>query len=349
MAIDVETLTAPVSEDAPAGPDMSYEASRQEIEGVFERLSSGDEDAAEEIDWRHTTALILSEAERTRDIWLAVYLMRAGARMGRLETVEDGAGLLAGYCENLWATVHPEIEDYGFQGRKGPCESLARFSEFLKPLRSVVLLEHQRLGTYSGADFERFRTGGESEDGYGMFRALLAETPEDELQSVIDRLGGIGDAIRRADAVMTANADGDTSTNFQPTYEALDSLRKAVASFMTAPTVETVIEDAGSGAPASGGQAASAPSGQGFSGGINTREDVIKAIDAIALYYRQKEPGSPVPLALRRARDWVSLNFLQVLEDIAPNSLDEARRVLGNGRSESSEDWSSSSSSDGGW
>lgn len=347
MAIDVEALTAPVSEDAPAGPDMSYEASRQEIEGAFEKAaaSSGDDDA-EEIDWRGTVALIEGEAAQTRDFWLAIYLMRAGAKLGRLETIEEGAQLLAGLCENLWESAHPELEDYGFQGRKGPCESLTRFSEFLKPLRSVVLIEHPRLGSYSGADFERFRSNGDSEDGFGMFKALLAETPDDDLQAVVDRLGGITDSLRRADTVMTANAEGDTSTNFQPTYEALDVLRQSVASFMTTPTVE--VADAGGGSPAGGG--AQGPSGPGFSGGINSREDVIRALDAISLYYSSREPGSPVPFALRRARDWVSLNFLQVLEDIAPNSMDEARRVLMNGRTEgSNSSYSESSSSDDSW
>lgn len=347
MTIDVEALTAPVSGDAPAGPDMSYEASRQEIEGAFEKASSGDEDAAEDIDWRGTIALIEGEAKQTRDIWLAVYLVRAGAKAGRLETVEDGAQLLAGLCENLWESVHPELSDYGFQGRKGPCESLTRFAEFLRPLRNVVLLEHPRLGTYTGADFERFRTNGDAEDGYGMFRALLAETPEEELQAVVDRLGGIADSIRRADEIMTANAEGDTSTNFQPTYEAIDSLRQGIAAFMTTPTIDD--GDADAGAPAAGG-GAQAASGPAFSGGINSREDVIKALDAIALYYKSREPASPVPFALRRARDWVSLNFLQVLEDIAPNSLDEARRVLMNGRTEgSNSSYSESSSSDDSW
>jgi type VI secretion system protein ImpA len=82
-------------------------------------------------------------------------------------------------------------------------------------------------------------------------------------------------------------------------------------------------EDAGA-APAAGEPA----SGPRIAGRVETREDVIKAIDAITDYYRRREPASPVPLVLQRAREWVSLDFLQVLEDIAPGSLDEARRVL---------------------
>jgi hypothetical protein len=35
-----------------------------------------------------------------------------------------------------------------------------------------------------------------------------------------------------------------------------------------------------------------------------------------------------VPAALERVRDWVELDFLALIEDIAPNALDEAKRVL---------------------
>ena len=45
-------------------------------------------------------------------------------------------------------------------------------------------------------------------------------------------------------------------------------------------------------------------------------------------YYARHEPASPVPLALKRARAWVTLDFLTVLQDIAPDSLSDARRVL---------------------
>jgi type VI secretion system ImpA family protein len=338
MAIDLDALLAPVSDDAPAGPDMSYDAARQEIEAVFESSVSNDESGDSDVDWRGVIDRIVAQAGQTRDVWLAIYLMRAGAKSGRLDVVEDGASMLAGLFENLWPHVHPQLDEYGFQGRKGPCESLTRVSEFLKPMRNVVLLEHQRLGKYTGADFERFRLGGSDAEGYGMFRALLEETSDDDLNATVARIRGIGDAIKRADAVLVVNAGDDTGTNFTPTYAALDEIARGVESFLrvqvadggdTAAEGSTGYDDRDSGG------------GPSLSGRVNSREDVIRALDAIAEYYGRKEPGSPVPYALRRARDWVTLDFLSVLEDIAPNSLDEARRVLVNGRNnESSGSWS---------
>ena len=361
MAIDIESLIAPVSDDAPSGPDLSYESERQQIEIAFERSVSSDAAADEDSsNWRETIDLILTQGKLTRDMWLPVYLMRAAAQSGNFAMVADGAEWLAGLLENRWDDVHPQLDEYGFIGRKTPCESLTRIGDFLAPLSRMALLEHQRLGRYSCSDFERFHKEGASADNYGMFRALLDATSEDDLRAVHDRLEGLESAIRRVDSVMTANADGDTATNFAPTYEALGKYRAAVASFV--PGMSGAGGDAGGSAetyesaPSTSTGYASAPSGPGFSGGIASRDDVVRALDAIDAYYARHEPGSPVPFALRRARQWISLDFMAVLEDIAPGSLEEASRVLKSGR-ESSGGWdsggdtgsSSTSSDDGGW
>ena len=42
MALDLDKLLAPVSEDDPVGPDSAYDAGRQEIEQAFETSISID-------------------------------------------------------------------------------------------------------------------------------------------------------------------------------------------------------------------------------------------------------------------------------------------------------------------
>ena len=63
-------------------------------------------------------------------------------------------------------------------------------------------------------------------------------------------------------------------------------------------------------------------------GEIARREDVIDALDRICHYYAAAEPGSPIPLALKRVRGWVSLDFIALMNDLAPNGIDELKRVL---------------------
>ncbi|MFS0738584.1 type VI secretion system protein TssA [Sphingomonas sp. 1P06PA] len=340
MAVEVADLLAPVSDENPVGEDLSYDAERQQIEMAFES-SISDDSGESDVNWRDVIALIEQQSARTKDIWLPVYLARAGARARRIETVATAAQYLGGLLESYWPTLHPQLDEYGFQGRKGPCEGLTRLGEFILPLRRIPLLRHPRLGEFSGADFERFRDNAEAEDGYGLFRAALEDAGTNALIEAIAQLDAIKDGIQRADRVLVAEADGDTGANFRATYDALDSMRRAIAQFAGGSAEPGATDEPADGAlaaataPSQGG-----PSGPGFvAGRIDSREDVLTALDAITEYYRRREPGSPVPLALRRARDWVNADFLSVLEDIAPGGMDEVRRVLVSQKGEAQSSW----------
>lgn len=353
MALDIASLVAPLGEDAPSGPDLGFDSARQTIESAFERSVSDGGSQGDEIDWRGTIRLIVDQAGKTRDLWLAVYLMRAAAQSGNFEMVVDGAEWMAQLLEQRWADLHPQLEEYEFIGRKTPCESLTKKGDFLNPLANVVVIEHPRLGRYSGADIQRIAEEGANAPNYGMFRALIEATDVEVLQAVVARFDQLRSAITRTDMVMTEHASGDTSTNFEPTYEQIDALRKAVASQI--PGYEAPVEAAPAQQEVAGfaasGFAAPVADGPGFSGGIKSRDDVVKALDAIALYYSRYEPASPVPLALRRAKEWISLDFLTILEDIAPGSLDEAKRVLLSGRTQSNSapaEWVDAPASPGG-
>lgn len=331
MAIALEKLLTPVSDEAPSGEDLAYDAERSEIEQAFESSVSVDTTGATtaeaEVDWRRIIGLIERQSARTKDLWLAVYLCRGGAKSGDLALIVTGAEYLAGLCESFWDSVHPQIEEYGFQGRKTPCESLARRSEFLGPLRRAPVISHPRLGRFSGDDLERFGTAAEAAEGYGLFRAALNDTPEEMLQAAAQQFATISAAIRRVDAVLMAKAEGDTGANFSTTYETLKELRASVLKFCSAPVdeVEAVAAESDAMPTPAGGPAParSRPSGQ-----IESREDVLKALDAIGDYYRRSEPTSPVPLVLKRAREWVNVDFLDLLTDIAPDALTEARKIL---------------------
>jgi type VI secretion system protein ImpA len=315
LALQLEELLAPVSEDAPGGEDLFEDPGRQQLEQAFE-------EEATSVDWRDVLDQISAQSARSKDVWLAVYLTRAGAQMGQLATVVTGAQMLAGLFDTYWDTMHPSLEEYGFQGRKGPCESLTRIGAFLGPLKRVALVEHQRLGSYSGEDFQRFAQEGDTAEGFGMFRKALEDVEEGALQTAIDSLDSLREAIRRVDSILVANADGDTGTDFTATYEAIESIRRAVAPYAGIVAEEAEVSDAG------GAASAEASGGPRIAGKVDSREDVVKALDAIAEYYQRREPASPIPIALRRIRGWVSMDFMAVLRDIAPNSVSEAGTVL---------------------
>ena len=69
-------------------------------------------------------------------------------------------------------------------------------------------------------------------------------------------------------------------------------------------------------------------------GAIRSRQDAIRALDAVAEFFRRNEPSSPVPLFLERAKRLVSKSFLEVLADIAPEALARRGRRAGCRRDE---------------
>lgn len=323
-----DELLAPVDDLSPAGADLSYDPERHRIEAAFDQAAQDDGD----VDWRETIGLIEAQSRRTQDVWLAVALARAGARAGRMETVEAGIGWLAGLFERYWDTAHPLIEEYGLQGRKGPCESLTRIGDFIGPLRRATLIAHPRFGRFSGDDLDRFARDGAAAEGYGAFRAALAEMPHEAVLDEVARLDRIRVALLDADTALSAHAaeTGDTGTNFQTTFAAIDTIRGALASL--AGLDATGEADASDAVDTADGTATSAPApalgGAAGSGRVESREDVARALDVVIEYYRRREPSSPIPVALERIKGWINKDFLAILQDIAPGGVSDATMVL---------------------
>jgi type VI secretion system protein ImpA len=326
MALDLDVLLAPVSEEDRAGPDLAYDPQRHEIEQAFEASVSIDTNGvapeAVDVDWRRIVAAIAGQSARTKDVWLAVYLCRAGARAGKLDVVETGARYLAGLIEGFWDDVHPRLEEYGVEGRTGACDTLASFREFLAPLKAVTLLTHPRHGSFSGDDLHRFQRGGETEQGYGAFRATLDEAGAlDGLAAAVARLDTIDAEFRTVDVALATRAGSGAGASFAPVYQTLTEIRAAGRAFLPEP--EAAVDDVqvveGCAGP---------PEEHRVGGVIRSREDVIRAIDLIVAYYRRSEPQSPVPLLIGRAREWVNRDFIELLQDIVPHAVGEAKQLL---------------------
>jgi len=49
----------------------------------------------------------------------------------------------------------------------------------------------------------------------------------------------------------------------------------------------------------------------------------------VALFFKRTEPSSPIPMFLERAKRLVSKDFLEVLADIAPDAVAQARAAGG--------------------
>ncbi|SDE47948.1 type VI secretion system protein ImpA [Paracoccus isoporae] len=171
-------------------------------------------------------------------------------------------------------------------------------------------------------------------------RAMAAEHSEEvagmlsAISVCLAELGTLGTTFAEK-----AGLDPATGLSFSELSGFLDNLRKSleVSISETAGDPQSSGEgnSAGSGgngpaadAPASPApQAASRPASG--SGEINSRDDVERALDRIVAFYERTEPSSPIPHVAKRLRRMVSMDFLQLMNEIAPSGLKEFRNIAG--------------------
>jgi type VI secretion system protein ImpA len=62
---------------------------------------------------------------------------------------------------------------------------------------------------------------------------------------------------------------------------------------------------------------------------IGSREEVVKCLDLVVDFYDRTEPSSPIPHLARRVRKMVHMDFVELMEDLAPSGLKEFRLLAG--------------------
>lgn len=346
MSIDVAALLTPVSDDSPAGPERLDSAARVEIERYFEveyeppPMPSDGEAAPSgpatnrsgRLDGAAVVKLIVEELTQTKDLELGVYLARAGVQAADLELAADGVATTHGLLADFWETLHPALDISEVIGRRNICQSFGAYASFVRPLLQVAVVRHDRLGQVTIDDMLGLARDGEGSERYGLIRAIVHGDADrkvtgvgaEALEAAAANLGRLTDGLKSVDEIFVEHGQ---SIDIRQTLATLTAAAKGLA---------VLLEQGGGGVDAgseeAGDQGAAEPdssaSTAAYSGAINNRQDVVKAIEAICDYYARKEPASPVPLALRRAKSWVKMSFLDVLKDISPGSVEEAQRVL---------------------
>ncbi|RJT40560.1 type VI secretion system protein TssA [Mesorhizobium waimense] len=71
------------------------------------------------------------------------------------------------------------------------------------------------------------------------------------------------------------------------------------------------------------------PGSTGLPDRISSRDDVVKCLDLVVAFYDRTEPSSPIPHLARRVRRMVHMDFVELMEDLAPSGLKEFRLLAG--------------------
>ncbi|MCK5844773.1 MAG: type VI secretion system protein TssA [Victivallales bacterium] len=357
--MDIKKLTAPLTDDAPAGEDLSYDPIYMEQEGLIYSNSESGDDNASEPDWREIRDTSFKLFERSRDLRLATYLALAELEIEGVSGFRDGMKVIRGLVCDMWVDVHPQLDP---EDDNDPLERLNILSSlspdaasyqdsmmFIQRLRNATLCSAPQLGKFSHRDI-MIATGelepldtSEHVDA-NVLRAAFMDTPIDLLNENFAAVNEAIDDLAEISDFLTSELGAGASISFLRLEDELKSIKKWLNEYLSQrgggdvedETVNNTEsdEDVASGVKSDGGDSSPAKTAANAHAinsvdTMSSRADILRSLDKICEYYDRNEPASPVPLMLRRVQKLVTMSFYEILEDIAPDSIGQAEQVLG--------------------
>jgi type VI secretion system protein ImpA len=64
-------------------------------------------------------------------------------------------------------------------------------------------------------------------------------------------------------------------------------------------------------------------------GQISSREDAVRVLENVCKFIEQSEPSNPAPLLIRRAQRLMSRSFMEIIADLAPESVAQIQKLAG--------------------
>ncbi|WP_332851776.1 type VI secretion system protein TssA [Duganella sp. S19_KUP01_CR8] len=307
-----EQLLIPISDSRPSGEDLSFSPDLDAI-GQARKYDDPSLDQGEwvtelkEADWefvvKRCSALL---TEKSKDLRLAVWLTEAAAKQHHLRGLAEGYRLLAGLCEQYWDMgLFPEADGGDNDQRIGNLSWILARTRTL--IRELPLTEGRNTA-YSTIDFEYARkraTGSDDQSGAPKLADMEAAKRSNSAQFCAKF---VADAQYCMDALLqlekAADAKlGQDSPGFSAARDAVQSMLHVMpAASKSNGAAEAQADDYADEQPSHGENGAAAPQQrEGASGPIRNRTHAIAQLRAVAKFFRDTEPHSPVSYFAEKA------------------------------------------------
>ncbi|WP_299767774.1 type VI secretion system ImpA family N-terminal domain-containing protein [uncultured Tateyamaria sp.] len=368
--MELSGFLSTVDSESPSGVDLRNEAAFHAIERQLEpaarevRKSEREDDppTAANVGWQDLFDEAATLAKTGRDLRLLVIVVRALSNTNGLGGLVQGLQLITQTLEQYWDSVHPMLRD-----RDSPRDAALRRTNALKQLenddngllgdlemnallqpRGIGIVTGQNMADAARTDFECINEApqGLSEDDKAKIlarhernqarviaacRAIATEESEVADALKTDVASALAELARLCEVYTTSGKFEDGTGLIFPELELFLTRTKQVMEANMQATANEHPTTQAAGSATSNGAAPTTPAQQTISSGVNSREDVIASLTQIIEFYNRTEPSSPIPHLAERMRRMVPMNFIELMEEIAPSGIKEFRNVAGVG------------------
>lgn len=332
-SIDIEKLLIPLSEENPSGEDLEYDPAFMEIEtelkGKAEQQMGGSVIEAEEPDWKKVYTDSAELLERTHDLRVLIFMIRAGIQNEGFSAFSDGLSVLSGWIENQWESVYPQLDpddDNDPTERVNVIMTLCDFDVILKPLVSIPVVESNALGKFNLKNI-RDANEGSDEPNLATIEAAFTDSELDQLQNRSEHINICIGMLEKIENNVTKEVGVVNAPNLIEVSKILKETLSVLSEYIVIKGGDSVAGDL---TDDNGEEfSVNATVKQAGVGSINSSQDVTKALEKIISYYMKNEPSSPVPMLLERAKGLVNMDFMSIIKNIASDSEAQVKNIRG--------------------
>ncbi len=364
--MELDRLLSPLSGESPSGMELRNDPRFHAIERMVEpaarenRLNPDGSfnNAGANVDWNAVMQDAQALAAEGRDLRLLTLLVRAHFNIGGVAALAEGLDMLTQSVVRYWDSLHPELRARD-DARTAALPRLNALKQLenddnglLGDLRFGVLLNPRGIGPVTGDDLAAatlsdFEVLSRAASGLGQAEkdALVAAHGQrvnrvtaaarsfvaEEGDRAAEMMNGLAACETGIEALIAVVSDkggfaGQPGLSLNELSAILGLCRKTLerAAAATAGEAAPVKDD-----PAAAPVPARATNGGAPPGAINSRAEVEACLDRIVGFYERTEPSSPIPHLARRMRRMVAMDFLELMEEIAPSGLKEFRSIAG--------------------
>ncbi|ALV07132.1 type VI secretion system protein TssA [Roseateles depolymerans] len=337
--IELDHLLTPLQDDAPCGPDLEYDAAFLALqtagEGKPEQQYGDTVIPAEEPDWIKVWEQALALAERSRDLRLAVWLVRSGARLKGYQAALSGLALIQGLLERHWDHVHPQLDA---SDNNDPTMRMNALLPLASPEAALADLRAASLTGQRGGPRVRdveLAFGnvdpGPNESApspQGLLEGLGALSASDP--ALVERLQAGLTTVQAISTLIEQHLGAAQGPDFTPLIRVLKPLAQVAAQLGGG--TSAAADDVGAAADGQDGPTGAATAVARIAvpaGVIASREDAMRALQRVCDWIELNEPSNPAPLLIRRAQRLMTKNFMDIIRDLVPDGLSEIERLAG--------------------
>lgn len=316
-------LLQPISADQPCGEDLEDTQLLASFDAF--RLFGEAAPLEPEPEWRKIRDQAFEALGTSKDLRLLAYFGIAALRTDGPLAFFETLTVAARWLDSHWGEVYPLVDEDGIL-RLNSLNCFADRMAVVDGLRKATLVSSRQHGSFSLRDCDI---------AAGRLSPTEDESPADQLQidsAFADRqvevkllAQGVADASKALTKIEDKMRD-EVGAGASPSFDPLSTQLGLIGRVLHAQIAKFPDADTDADAVAEG---EGADTGPVVVGSVKSRQDAILALDAVAEYFRKNEPSSPIPLFLDRAKRLVSKDFLEVLADVAPDGLSQAKSAGG--------------------